>query len=64
MPATTKKQIEYIKDLASEAGYSGDRGYNAANDLLGDGRGWKDDIRAASQLIDLLKAKIAAAQAA
>lgn len=58
--ATTTKQIAYIKDLAEQAGYTGDRGYNAANDLLGDGRGWKDDSIAASRLIDLLIAKIAA----
>lgn len=57
MAKATRKQIDYIRDLAGQAGYTGDRGYAAASDLLGDGRGWEDRARA-SQLIDALKAKL------
>lgn len=54
----TKKQIERIEVLADMAGYTGDAGYNAAKDLLGDGRGWSADIETASNLIDALHEKI------
>ena len=56
----SKNQIKYIRDLAQKAGYTGDTGYNAAEDLLGDGRGWSADVKKASALIEALKAKLAA----
>lgn len=51
-------QISYIRDLAERAGYTGDRGYNAAADLLGEGRRWNETSEQASRLIDALKAKL------
>lgn len=54
----TRNQVEYIRDLADEAGYEGDRGYSAAEDLLGDGRGWSGSKARASELIDALKSKL------
>ena len=56
-PASTA-QITYIRTLAGQAGYTGDRGYAAAEDLMGDGRGWAKDSQRASALIDALKAKL------
>lgn len=53
----TQKQIDYIRRLAEEAGYTGDRGYNAAEDLLADGRHWKGDIRCTSALKAKLEAQ-------
>jgi len=47
----TQKQIDYIRDLATQTGYAGDRGYNAAEDLLGDGRRWNKDRARASRLM-------------
>ena len=58
MSKATRKQIDYIRDLAGEAGYTGDRGYAAAEDLLGDGRGWSSDETTASTLIEALKARL------
>jgi len=54
----TRTQIDLIRDLAERAGYSGDRGYAAAEDLLGDGRGWADTPQRAQLLIDALSAKL------
>lgn len=54
----TQDQIQYIRELATRAGYVGDTGYNAANDLLGDGRGWSNSVERASAVIDALKAKL------
>ena len=56
-PASTA-QITYIRTLAEQAGYEGDRGYNAANDLLGDGSRWSKTSERASALIDALKTKL------
>ena len=36
----SQSQISEIRRLAELAGYTGDRAYNAAEELLGDGRGW------------------------
>ncbi len=63
MSPATSKQVAYILDLASQCGFSGDRGYNAAQELLGDGRRWKDTSVRASQLIDALIKKIETSQA-
>lgn len=52
-------QIAEIRQLAERAGYEGDRGYNAAEELLGDGRGWSSSVARADQLIAALTAKLA-----
>jgi hypothetical protein len=54
----TKRQIDYIRDMAHRAGYTGDTAYNAAADLLGEGRGWSDSPERASELIEALKRKL------
>lgn len=54
----TQAQVQYIRELAVRAGYEGDTGYNAANDLLGDGRGWSGSVERASAVIDALKRKL------
>lgn len=51
-------QIQSIRELAERAGYEGDRGYNAAEDLLGDGRHWSGSVERADQLIAALSAKL------
>lgn len=57
MSKPTQKQIDYIHDLCDEAGYTGDRKYNAGRDLLGDGSVWRDR-EGASKLIDALLRKL------
>lgn len=54
----TRKQLEYARELARKAGYINDPGYDAADELLGDGRHWKDDAARVSKLITLLQAKL------
>ena len=56
----TQNQMKYLTALAEEAGYTGDRVYNAARDLLGvyEARFWKKDKDIASELIDALKESI------
>jgi len=58
----TQRQVQYVRELAEQAGYTGDRAYNAAQDLLGDGRGWADSPESASRLISALQAKLAQVQ--
>lgn len=53
-----KDQIQTIRELAHRAGFTGDSAYNAAQALLGDGRGWSDNPERADQLIDALRARL------
>lgn len=54
----SQDQIQSIRELAERAGYEGDLGYNAAEDLLGDGRHWAGSVERADQLIAALSAKL------
>ena len=51
-------QIQTIRELAERAGYDGDRGFSAAQALLGDGRGWSSSPARADELITALRAKL------
>ena len=55
----SQTQIATIRELATEAGFEGDRGYAAAEALLGDGRGWSASPARADELIAALRAKLA-----
>jgi hypothetical protein len=55
-------QIQLIRELAGKAGFEGDRGYNAAEKLLGDGRKWADSPERAQKLIDALQSSLIACQ--
>jgi hypothetical protein len=54
----SREQIETIRELAERAGYTGDCGYNAARDLLGDGRHWSGSPDRAEELIEALRHKL------
>jgi hypothetical protein len=58
MANATRKQIDYIKDLAKKAGYTGDAAYKAGSDIIGNGSWSRWTIAEASQIIDSLKEKI------
>jgi hypothetical protein len=51
-------QIQIVRELADRAGYEGDRAYNAAQELLGDGRHWSSSPERADTLIAALRAKL------
>lgn len=61
MQNATKKQIQYIKDLAKQAGYTGDAAYKAGSEIIDNGSWSRWTIAEASQIIDALKTKIDAA---
>lgn len=54
----TRKQIDYIRDLAEKAGYQGDKLYNAGQDILDNGQWSRWTIGQASQIIETLKQRV------